>query len=68
MKKIHFWSREIQAEGRLVRCGLRIADYKFTTTARAAVTCDRCARFLHLDHDPSESVTKSSRRKRPRIL
>lgn len=59
--KIHFWTRQVQAEGRVVRCGLRIIDTRKTTTATAAVTCQRCRNFLESDKG---RVTFPSRRKR----
>ena len=59
--KIHFWTREVQAEGRVVRCGLRITTPGKTTTASSAVTCQRCRNFLESDKG---RVTFPSRRKR----
>lgn len=59
--KVHFWTREVQAEGRVVRCGLRIVDTRKTTTATGAVTCQRCRNFLESDKG---RVTFPSRRKR----
>lgn len=61
--KIHFWTRVVQAEGRVVRCGLRIIDTRKTTTATAAVTCQRCASYLATD---AGGVTRESRRRRAR--
>ncbi len=61
--KIHFWTRQVQAEGRVVRCGLRIIDTRKTTTATGAVTCQRCRNFLATD---AGGVTRESRRRRAR--
>ena len=47
--KLHFWTREVQAQGHITRCGLRMVDRQKTTTARARVTCERCRNFLEAD-------------------
>ena len=55
--KLHFWTREVQDQGHITRCGLRMADRSKTTTARERVTCQRCRNFL----DTDRRVTARSR-------
>lgn len=66
--KLHFATGERQAGGANTRCGLRIVERGKTTTARRAVTCKRCARFIELDRQVPPAARKPSRRERPRIF
>lgn len=59
-KRIHFWigrteaapkGRARGAELKVARCGVRIDNSAGAmTTARGAVTCQRCRNFLESDH------------------
>lgn len=52
VRRIHFWTGRIEGgKLRVTRCGARIreGDFGQMTTARGAVTCQRCRTFLAID-------------------